>query len=224
MALVEKIINVVAPHACLLCGDEGQLLCDWCKPDACPPLPDLCYRCHKLSADSEVCKSCRRTSPLRHVWVRTNYDGAAKGLIQALKFERAKGAAPLVAEITHEALPYLSENTVITHVPAATTRVRVRGYDQSKLLAREIARLSNRPHASLLSRLGQSRQVGASRQQRLKQLRGAFWPLNSYMIKDAEILLVDDVLTTGATLEEATRTLKKAGAKRVNAIVFAHKR
>ncbi|MBI1857058.1 ComF family protein [Candidatus Saccharibacteria bacterium] len=139
------------------------------------------------------------------------------------KFERTQAVAPILAALTGESLPYLPENTLITHIPAATSRVRDRGYDQAKLLARYLAGSQGLPYVTVLARSGQARQVGSSRSVRLRQIEGVFRPVRGYLIKGAEVLLVDDVMTTGATLEEAARTLKKAGAKRVNAVVFAHK-
>ncbi len=76
-------------------------------------------------------------------------------------------------------------------------------------------------HVPALARLGQHRQVGARRQERLISLDGAFRARAEYLIKDSHVLLVDDVLTTGATLEAAAKALKASGAKTVDAVVFA---
>jgi predicted amidophosphoribosyltransferase len=73
----------------------------------------------------------------------------------------------------------------------------------------------------LLTRLGQKQQRGMSRRDRLKQLESAFAPASQGKIRGAHLVLVDDVITTGATLEAAARILKAAGAKRVSAVVFA---
>lgn len=223
MQITERLISLVAPHNCLQCDKEGSLLCEWCVPDAIAVLPERCYRCKKASVDSSVCQSCRRVSKLRHVWVRTNYEIIAKDLIYKLKFERAQAAASSIAMLMDETLPWLSPDTLVVHVPTASSRYRLRGYDQARLLAQEIARNSNLRHLSLLARVGQSRQVGAKRDIRLKQLENAFRPRHEYLIKGASILLVDDIVTSGGTLEVAAKMLKKAGAKSVDAIVFAQK-
>jgi ComF family protein len=122
-----------------------------------------------------------------------------------------------------ESVPYLTEETIIVPVPTATLRVRLRGYDHAWLLAKNLGKYLDRPSQRLLSRYGHTRQVGAGRAKRQEQLSGAFYPRNPKAIKGARVLLVDDILTTGATIEECARTLKKAGAKRVDAIVFAQK-
>jgi len=221
--VLEKVLSIIAPHSCISCGAEGSLLCAWCLPDACLPLPERCYRCHKLSQDSKTCASCRSKSPLKAVWVATEYEGLAKDLIHKLKFERASAAAEPIAKVMAEALPYLSERTIITHVPTASSRYRQRGYDQAELIAKELAKLKQVRYVPLIGRLGQTRQVGAKRATRLVQLEGAFRPRATHGILEAEILLVDDITTTGVTLESAARVLKAAGAKRIYATVFARK-
>ncbi len=222
MFLAERIISIVAPHACLVCRQEGWLLCPWCR-DACRGLPDRCYRCRAVTRDSAVCKKCKRTSALSHVWVATEYEGVAKELIYTLKFGRASAAARDAAAVMIQALPYLDEATIVTHMPTATTRVRQRGYDHAKLLARAVAREVRLDTLPLLARLGQSRQVGARKAQRETQLMNAFRPLNSNRIRGKKILLIDDVVTTGASLEAAAKVLRRAGATSVDACVFAQK-
>jgi ComF family protein len=110
---------------------------------------------------------------------------------------------------------------MLVHVPTAAVRVRQRGYDQAELLTRELSRLTGLPQRYLLARSGSSRQVGASRAERVLHLSDAFRVRRPELVAGKRILLVDDVLTTGATIEAAARTLKKAGAARVDAIVFA---
>lgn len=222
--LLERITGFIAPHQCLRCGVDGQLVCAWCLPDAVPPVPPRCYRCYAATDNSMTCQKCRRVSKLAHVWVCSEYGGLSKQLIHVLKFERAKAAAWSIADILESILPYFPEETIIVHIPAATSRVRVRGYDQSALIAKALSRRLGCRHATLLMRRGQSRQVGAKRDKRLRQLEQAFSIRNPAMVKSGHILLVDDVLTTGATLEHAAKALKAAGAKSVDAAVFAQKR
>lgn len=214
-------MTVLAPHNCLVCGDEGNLICNWCKPDAFTAVPPRCYRCRKATVDSRVCFTCRRQGKLTNVWAVTDYDKTAQDLIYKLKFERAQAAADLIAEYLHETLPYLKPETLVTFAPTANKRRRERGYDQAELIAKALARKRGLRFAQTLIRAEDFRQTGARRDQRLKQLSGAFWSIRSYLYKKSTVLIIDDVLTTGATLQEAAKTLKQAGAKQISAAVFA---
>src|SRR5690606_4610832 len=102
-----------------------------------------------------------------------------------------------------------------------TGHVRMRGFDHARRIASGLSRHTGLRHVPALARLGQHRQVGSRRQERLVSLDGAFRLRHGYLVRDARVLLVDDVLTTGATLEAAARTLKAAGAASVDAAVFA---
>jgi competence protein ComFC len=219
---LEKIIAIIAPHDCLFCGREGAVVCNWCLPDCVAPLPERCYGCRTLSAGSRVCAACRHRSPLRNVWVRTQYNDSAKHLLYKLKFERASAAAGPLATLMSEALPYLESSVLVTSVPTASSRVRQRGYDHAKLLGEDLAATRGLSYGVLLARIGQTRQVGANRNQRKQQLSDAFRPIST-RCKGRDVLLVDDVVTTGTTLEEAARCLRRAGARSVRAVVFAQK-
>ena len=223
MPLIERLLSIMAPHRCLSCGAEGSLLCSWCRPDAFPPLPGQCYGCQKAAADSTTCGNCRRRSSLRQVWSVTEYEGLAYKLLHYYKFERASAAAPIIARAISDALPYLPENTIIIPVPTATIRVRQRGYDHAELIARQVARHKGIPMVRAASRLTQTRQVGANRKLRKTQLQGAFIVVRPKAIKDKSVIIVDDVTTTGATLEALAAALKQAGVKTVSAAVFAQK-
>lgn len=223
MSLLDMVFSFIAPHACLRCGKEGELLCGWCRLDAFEPIPSRCYRCKRLTDDSATCLACRRHAPLRHVWVATQYSGIAKDLLHALKFERARAALRVLGDVCQETLPYLPRNTLVVPIPTATSRVRQRGYDQGVLLARYIADQTGLAYAQPLVRLTQSRQVGADRRQRVSQLERAFYLPRPKLVKNKNILLVDDVITTGSTLEVAARLLKRSGAKSVSALLFAQK-
>lgn len=219
---IEHIIAFIAPHHCLGCGVEGYVLCSDCSRGL-PIVPPRCYRCRTPSVNFATCNNCRKKSPLRAVYVRTSYSRLAKEVLHDYKYERAKAGWRDIVEAMRGLDEYMSHNNVlIVPIPTATARVRVRGYDHALLITRGFARAVDVNTAPLLRRIGKVRQVGASKEQRRNQLAGAFWvkpgvDLSAY----DEVVLLDDVVTTGATLEHAARTLKKAGAKSVSAVVFA---
>ena len=118
-------------------------------------------------------------------------------------------------------LPYFADPPLVTFVPTATRHRRQRGFDHAELLAKELSRIRGWHYARLLNRVSQVHQTGATRMQRKEQLKNVFVSQNNSLIKGAHILLIDDVVTTGATLDACSRALKESGAARVDAAVFA---
>jgi len=221
LTLLDKITGLIAPHECLGCGFEGKLLCPACislLPDTVP----RCYRCSSTKLGDKTCAMCRKHSPLEYVRVCTIYEGVVETLIHRMKFERALAGAETVAQtmaLLHgNSLP---EGVVLVPVPTATSRVRQRGYDQSVQIARHLALLTDRRFEGALVRYGQQRQTGSSRRDRQKQIDGAYGVRKQKLAGISSAVLVDDVLTTGATLEAAARTLRRTGVKHVSALVFA---
>lgn len=219
---VDQILALFAPFDCLGCGQEGRLLCLSCCSAKLPDRPNQCYRCLKVSR-RPLCLPCRPKAGLDGVWVSSNYQGVTSQLIIRLKFSRTQAAAAIIAEIMASQSPVLPEDTVVVHVPTANSRVRQRGYDQAQLIAKALAGRQQLPYQALLRRRGKTRQVGANRQERLAQLQQAYYCPRPSLVVGRKILLVDDVLTTGATIETAARVLRQNGAKSVRAALFAQK-
>lgn len=219
MSPIEQLLKIIAPFACVGCGAEGVLLCAACQ-HILPVVPSRCYRCNRATKAYRTCTACQRGSMLQHVWVRTPYDDVAQELVHRLKFARAQAAARDIAAALAP-LPPLESCQIITYVSTAPARIRLRGYDQARLIARELSRLTGLPCAALLARASSVRQVGNNRATRLQQMQHAFGVTHVGRLQNKHVLLVDDVITTGATCEAAARALRAAGAKAVSAVVFA---
>ena len=221
MSILDLITSFLAPHTCVGCGTEGAVLCPACVA-LLPKIPTRCYRCNAVTEMHRTCRSCRRQSQLVYVWPATTYETAAKAAVHRLKYERARAAADCLALAMAMRLPSLPLSSwVIVHAPTVPARVRVRGYDQAQLVARALGRSLHFPVAAALVRQTNQRQVGQSGVTRRKQMAGAFGVDQPSVVKNKDILLIDDVLTTGATLEAAAAALRQAGARRVAAAVFA---
>lgn len=215
---IERILTWVAPHSCVNCNDEGALLCSKCQL-LLPAAPNTCYRCNVALTDMTVCKDCQQYG-LAEVYATTRYENTAKQLLWYLKFQRAQAAAAEMATIMASTLD-LPRDAIITQAPTANARVRIRGYDQAALLAKGLAKHTGLPYAPLLARTSNNRQLGATRSIRQDQMRYAFRPQKTYLLQNNPVILVDDVLTTGSTLEAAAKVLLDAGASRIIAVVFA---
>jgi ComF family protein len=220
MSVLDTLMNKLAPHDCLVCGAEDDLLCVVCSHTLLA-VPEHCYGCRRVSAGFLTCMACRQTSRPDSVRVATAYAAAAKSLVWKLKLAGAQAAAGLMAKRMAVLIGDADSAAVIVPVPTATSRVRRRGYDQAGLLARELSRQTRLPYYGCLARTGQTHQHGLPRRQRLRQLAAAFRVNRPGIVRGAHIILVDDVATTGATLEAAASVLRAAGAERVDAVVFA---
>ncbi len=220
MPVLESIIEFVAPAECLRCGQEGGVLCAECLPLSVITKRPTCYRCNKLTDRGQVCASCRPSSRLSGVTVASHYDGAVKELITALKYQHQRSAARLAARLIAPLLDP-GDYDLVTAVPTSASRHRQRGYNQAALIGRALAKQLRLPYSETLGRVSNAHQVGTDRRRRLEQVKGIFRVKHD--IAGLHILIIDDVLTTGATMAECAKELKTAGAKRVwGAVVAKH--
>ena len=217
---LDRIVNLIAPFYCLGCNRIGHGLCEACEASQLFKIESRCYRCHRFTLQYQVCTSCRTKSSLMHLWVLSAYEGLGKDVIDLMKFERAQSFTKDVGRAMANLAPILPGDTIVCPIPTSPARVRIRGYDQAKLIAKTVAKHKKLKYKSMLIKVNNTRQVGSGRDQRFKQAENAY-ELISKTVKNRKILLVDDVTTSGATLEAAARLLKKAGASQVDGIVFA---
>lgn len=219
--MLSKLLNIIAPEQCIECGTEGLILCDWCRLSK-EALPSRCFVCHSRTTDYEVCGNCRRSTSLNTVYVFAEYEDIAQNLIRALKFGCKRHAAIPIGQLLSTMLPLNICNTVLVPVASVPRHARQRGFDHIVAITRALANQANLPVLKLLSRTASVRQVGASRQQRKQQIKGNFRIVIGRHSMPSHVILVDDVITTGATLNEAAKVLKRSGVKRVDAIVLAY--
>jgi ComF family protein len=225
MSLFETAIGLLAPADCIICGQEGLALCAICSASEIAEFGERCWRCNSLSPRSRTCDKCRAVGPLSHTWISTNYETTAQQLVRKYKFGHMRAAAKPLAELMAGTFRRYNDASEIDYlvvpVPTATSRIRERGFGHSEQLAKSVAQKLRLQSSNRLRRLDQTRQLGSSRPDRLTQLAGSFALKRPGQVRDRHILLIDDVITTGGTLISAAKTLKAAGAKQVNALVFA---
>lgn len=172
--------------------------------------------CHKLARPAEnVCSAC--PASFTKAWCAGDRREGLKELINRYKFERTRAAYSSLADLLHETLPALPTDTIVVPVPTIMPHVRERGYDQTVLLSRRFAKLRSLAHGSPLYRTTNSVQRGATRAQRIAQAKSAFAATPC----TGRYLVVDDITTTGATLQFAAQALLDAGAQEVWVAVLA---
>jgi ComF family protein len=221
MSVLERIISLYAPHVCLGCSLEGSLLCNDCHQGLVSATA-CCYQCQRPSRLGRLCADCRPRSGLVSLNCVANYTGLAKDVLWALKFDRAQAAADIIARsmaaVYGDVTP---SDALIVPVPTAAKRVRRRGYDQAALIARSYARQAGCQYSPVLLRHGKQEQKGAGRELRRQQLTGALSLKPGKDVTGRRIILIDDVVTTGASLEAAAAVLKASGARTIAGLVFA---
>ena len=215
-------VDAVFPPRCVSCRTFGRFICDDCLAQMVRAEHPRCGVCWKLSADSR-CQHCRHGQPaftaVRAVYA---FGGPARDLIHALKYSGVSAVAPLMGEDMAGLLLHWAPGvSAIVPVPMAGLRQRRRGYNQSELLAREIGRFTAIPVATraIVRRAGPSQVEQPDEAARRANVKDAF-AAGRGPVGDS-VLLVDDTMTTGATLDACARVLKSAGAERVYGLTFA---
>ncbi|CAG2083564.1 amidophosphoribosyltransferase [Xanthomonas arboricola pv. juglandis] len=220
-----RVLRLLLPNVCLVCAEAGTAdgdLCPWCRA-ALPAHGRACLCCATpLSASDEalLCGQClQHRPPLQHVHACFTYHWPVDGLLRRFKFRQDLAAGRLLSELMVKACAGLPRPQALVPVSLHRQRLRQRGYDQALELARPLGRALRLPCLPLLRRVRatapQSELDAAERQ---RNLRGAFVAGGAL---PAHVALVDDVMTTGATLHAAAQALHRAGVQRVDAWVCA---
>lgn len=199
-----------------------------------PVAPPLCVACGATAGRVEpLCPQCRRelrwlpapslrTSVLP-LWAPFAYESGARALVRAVKFRGLSGvAAHMGAQIAATAPDELLDGFALVPVPLHPRRLRRRGYNQAELLAREVGRRRGCPVVDCLERVGDAgTQVGRTRLERTQALEGCFRLRHG--IRPPELaVIVDDVATTGATMDECAGVLFAGGSQLVGGLAYAH--
>jgi len=216
MGIFNTILNLIFPVNCLACNKKGEI---------------FCFNCITNTPNAE-----RETSR----WTFALYDYRhlpIKKAVWLLKYKNKKKIAEIFAESLYgkinEELSDLSifENfrePILIPIPLSKKRLRERGYNQTELICKELIKLDTEKiftlEKNVLIKIKETEHQARirNRNERLKNLIGTFGVINENKIKDRNIILIDDVTTTGSTLNEARKTLKQAGAKKIIAFTLAH--
>jgi predicted amidophosphoribosyltransferase len=204
--LLQTAIAAIAPPLCATCGRS------------CRPQTVVCGRCGRRLAAAEPLLS-SGPQGLDRVWSSAPHEGVARSLVAALKFRHLLPVAELMADRIQWLAPAHMLSGTVVAVPPAPLRLRRRGFDPAGELAGSLAERLGAPVSPCLVRRGARHQVGRRRAERLGQPPR----IAALGAVPASVLLVDDVLTTGATLSACARALREAGAVRVVAVTFARR-
>jgi len=231
--LWRKLDAFLAPESCPLCRQQlvcrGEV-CQYCEK-ALPQLPDdrcpLCGGARSEVGLLEVCRQCVDAGG--HSWYRGvsafSFQGLAREAVHRFKYQRQTYLAPFLAARMAQAWRQYgapARPQQIVPIPLHWSRLWQRGFNQSAMLAEFISKELHLPVCHALKRQRRtSQQAGLSRAARDKNMKNAFKAICPKQILDQSILLIDDVFTTGNTLQEASNVLLKNGAAEVNVLTIA---
>lgn len=218
-------------HACLGCGREivdgtKFQLCENCVKDIEKLSEPLCEKCgDKVLEGNKFCDHCKSNDYYFDCNKSICYytDVSAK-IVKGLKYGRRKYYAKHIADIMTSEKDVFEGVDVITYVPVTSKTRRERGFNQAEEIAREISNIVGIEMVCTLSKSDDTKhQAGLSQKERLENLKDSFLLINDAKdkIKGKVVLIVDDVFTTGTTLSECAKALKKAKPAKVKTITFA---
>lgn len=233
--ILKGLIDLIFPPLCAFCGtplaeDEGGEICPGCLGSVRFISPPICPTCgvpfDSQSGDDHLCGQC-----LQGKWHFGSaralglYDGPIREAIHALKYEGKSFLAKPLVGLLDRAYPFIDYGSydLLVPVPLHPKRLRERGFNQALVLARAIGRKAEVPCTGFVLRKTRpsAPQIDLSPKEREKNVKGSFAVADPTKVRGKRVLLIDDVMTTGSTVNECARVLLKAGAGWVGVFTMA---
>lgn len=227
--LWDSVCDYIFPKECFGCSKEGEYLCSACfdKIQLFDEFP--CFICNEGAFEQGLCPDCREKTGIDRIIVATRYnDNYAGKMVEALKYDFLESTAQsiaglLISQIENKQLHPVFTNAVILPIPLHKKRFAERGFNQSALLAERLAMFYNcEVNGNLLLRQKNTlQQAKLSKEERSENVKDAF-AVDIATAVPENIILVDDVLTTGSTFSQSAQALKAAGVKQVCCVAVCH--
>jgi len=229
-----SLLDFVFPKFCINCRKFGSYLCSDCFSLASFVQGGFCTVCQKAAIGGLTHPICKNSLTIDGVFSSLNYTGVVKKLVYQFKYKpHLTNLKDLLTELFYEGLvqketfyKLLQKDAVFVPIPLFAAKKSKRGYNQSELLAKGIGEEFGISVVNLLLRAKNTKtQVGLTQIERKENIKDAFAikpEFKEVIKKYQQIFLIDDVVTSGATLKEAAKVLKKNGVSRVWGVTFAH--
>ncbi|MCK9445590.1 ComF family protein [bacterium] len=223
MEYLKKIWDLIFPKKCINCQKEGQYLCEDCLSLIEINPFNYCL-CEKLERKNK-CENCKNRN-LDRILSATSFKGIAREVIHKLKYsyleELSIPLALLILNYLQNINCQIDNSFIIIPVPMHPKKKRRRGFNQSEEIAKIISQSTNIPLSTTLIKIKETKpQMELNRIERIENIKDCFAITNKKEIENKTILLLDDVYTTGTTIEECTKVLKENGAKEVWGLTIA---
>lgn len=224
------LIDLIFPKKCVVCKKSGSYLCENCFAFLSFDPKSLCLLCNNPTFNNLTHPKCKRKYAIDGCFSALSYNKTTQKLIYNFKYKPyLTDLKNVLADLFYESIiqneqfqsQIKKREWVLVPIPLSTVKLRRRGYNQAEILAKELSIRFKFPVQNILERSKETKtQVGLSNLQRKLNIKEAF-RLKSQNSKVVNIFLVDDVVTTGSTLSEASKVLKKAGAQGVFGLTLA---
>jgi len=218
-------LNFLFPQWCVGCGKEGGFICSSCYNTLPSIVPPLCPKCGRPQAGGILCSGCVSwQAKIEGIRSPFRFDGLIRQLVYEFKYRNIRALAAPLARLLGN---YLASNPVplevLVPVPLHRKRLRERGYNQSGLLARELGRLNSLPVVDdcLVRQQPTPPQARTTTVEERKNNVANAFACRDNRLRDRQVLLIDDVATSGATLDACAAALKAAGAKTIWGLTLA---
>jgi len=237
--MIKALLDIIYPEYCILCkstlnNDRSQtMVCVDCFQEIKMNAPPFCKKCGRHlelrnKLDKEICPECeKKTLHFDRAWSVCNYSDKMKDLLHLFKYSNKTRLRKLFGKILAKFIQDFNISMegfdFIIPMPLHSTRLREREYNQTQLLAEELSKnLSLKTSGNNIMRIRNTKpQSSLSASERYNNIKGAFRVKNPNQIDKKNILVIDDLYTTGATASEIAFTLKNAGAKGVSILTLA---
>lgn len=235
-SILKAMINLFYPLRCQVCGvglepDNKRHICLNCYKEIRINAPPFCIKCGrpiKIKGSKQLdCHNCKnRSFYFNRAWAACKYENVIKECLHSFKYKRKLHLLRLLSELMHnftKEFIEIDKIDLLCAVPLSRSKLREREFNQSQLLAEEIAKKFNKKISknNLRKVVPTPAQAKLKRDERLSNLKNVFKIKEPSLFKGKSILLIDDVFTTGSTMNECSRVLKETGAKKIYGLVLA---
>lgn len=218
--LFKNIFDIVFPQECLSCWIKWEYLCKECRKEL-HPHAEICPNCHKNSPEYKLCMECKINFKNQFVYewiiIWFKYQEVLKKIILKLKYYHKKNFSEFLADrlkylvLTHPEIKD-KKNIILTSIPSHWYRkFFVKWYNQSEILCNDLGKILNIPYYKICKKIKNTKsQTELKRIQRLDNLKWSYKILENINLKwDETIVVVDDIVTTGSTINEMAKTIKQ---------------